>query len=142
MFCLVLSAGSPAELLKKLGVNEKDAPRMASAYIYFYKCVTNFVSLSESAEDRESRIFALIQALRTALQLVVIELEDGDDPQIIFETLNARGQPLLPSDLIRNYIFMKAASDPACNADDLYNQFWRPFDDDRVEMSVNGEDRF
>ncbi|WP_243375066.1 DUF262 domain-containing protein [Microvirga solisilvae] len=142
MFRLVLSAGSPADLQKQIGKDEQDVPRMASAYIYFYKCVANFVSLSESAEDRESRIFALIQALRTALQLVVIELEDGDDPQIIFETLNARGQPLLPSDLIRNYIFMKAASDPTCNADDLYNQFWRPFDDDRLETPINGEDRF
>ncbi|WP_210485391.1 DUF262 domain-containing protein [Microvirga antarctica] len=143
IFRLVLSAGSPAELAKLLAKDEADAPRMAAAYNYFYKCVARFVgSNDEDSELRERRIFALFQALRTALQLVVIELEDGDDPQVIFETLNARGQPLLPSDLIRNYVFMRAATDVTCDADDLYNRFWRPFDDDRVETSVNGEDRF
>lgn len=38
----------------------------------------------------------------------MIELEDDDDPQVIFETLNARGVPLLPSDLIRNFVFLRA----------------------------------
>jgi hypothetical protein len=74
--------------------------------------------------------------------VVVIELEDGDDPQIIFETLNARGQPLLPSDLIRNYLFLQVANDPSSNADDLYNRYWRSFDETRVETAISGEDRF
>jgi uncharacterized protein with ParB-like and HNH nuclease domain len=40
---------------------------------------------------------------------VAIDLETDDDPQVIFETLNARGEPLLPADLLRNYIFLRAA---------------------------------
>ena len=28
-----------------------------------------------------------------------------DNAQVIFETLNARGTPLLPSDLVKNYLF-------------------------------------
>ena len=52
-----------------------------------------------------------------------------DDAQIIFETLNARGQPLLPADLLRNYIFLRAAR-AGEDQDDLYDEFWRRFDDE------------
>ena len=36
--------------------------------------------------------------------MVVIDLGPQDDPHVIFETLNARGTPLLQSDLIKNYV--------------------------------------
>ena len=79
--------------------------------------------------------------------MVVIELEENDDPQIIFETLNARGQPLLPSDLIRNTVFHQASIDPAhasneSYADGLYERFWHPFDNDRILTPIKGEDRY
>jgi hypothetical protein len=85
--------------------------------------------------------------MRTGLQLVVIELEGNDDPQIIFETLNARGQPLLPSDLIRNTIFHQASVDQARAADEkyadeLYERYWHPFDNNRISTPINGEDRY
>lgn len=142
LFKTVLTAGSPAELIKVLGVPAGKAPRIAAAYLYFSRQISAFVGVDRTEDERDHRILALLQALRTSLQLVVIELEDGDDPQVIFETLNARGQPLLPSDLIRNYLFLNASNDPACDADALYNDYWRPFDDERVDKPVNGETRF
>lgn len=140
----VLTAGSPHALRKSLGIVDRaNAPRLVGAYLFFHDRIREFVTSTAADEaGRDQRIFAIYQALRTALQLVVIELEDGDDPQVIFETLNARGQPLLPSDLIRNYIFLNAANDPACDSDDLYESYWRAFDDDRVAQVVNGENRF
>lgn len=140
----VLTAGSPQALRKSLEIVDRaSAPRLAAAYLYFSDRIRDFVvAAGDDGELRDQRIFAIYQALRTALQLVVIELEEGDDPQVIFETLNARGQPLLPSDLIRNYIFLNAANDPRCDADELYNRYWRAFDDDRVSQVVNGENRF
>ncbi len=143
-FRAVLTAGSPHALRKALAITDRaSAPRLAAAYLYFSDRIQEFVGAGGDGEDiRDERIFAIFQALRTALQVVVIELEDNDDPQVIFETLNARGQPLLPSDLIRNYIFLNAANDPSCDADDLYERYWRAFDDLRVSDPVNGEDRF
>lgn len=140
----VLTSGSPQALRKALAISDRaSAPRLAAAYLYFSDRIREFVDGGGQGEDvRDGRIFAIFQALRTALQLVVIELEDGDDPQVIFETLNARGQPLLPSDLIRNYIFLNAANDPSCDADDLYERYWRAFDDHRIDGVVNGENRF
>ena len=51
---------------------------------------------------------ALEHAVSELLELVVIDIETTDDPNVIFETLNARGTPLLQSDLIKNYIMYKA----------------------------------
>ena len=74
-------------------------------------------------------------ALKSALQVVVIDLDRDDDPQVIFETLNARGEPLLPADLLRNFIFLRAARKKE-NPEKLYNEYWREFDDEfwRVEV--------
>ena len=57
----------------------------------------------------ESRSDALFETFRRYLQVVNIELEPGDDPQVIFESLNGRGVALLPSDLVRNLVFMRAS---------------------------------
>jgi hypothetical protein len=46
---------------------------------------------------------------------------------VIFETLNARGEPLLASDLIRNFIFLEAAR-AGEQVGALYQEFWSPFD--------------
>lgn len=68
-----------------------------------------------------------IEALETVvtdrLQMVVIDLEPQDDPHIIFETLNARGTPLLESDLIKNYVVSKANSTNIWG--ELDNKWWR-----------------
>jgi hypothetical protein len=147
-FRLVLSAKSPEVLLKESGLTAKsELPRMIGAYIYFHSQITAFASAVNGPENIDHHIFGLFQAMRTGLQLVVIELEENDDPQVIFETLNARGQPLLPSDLIRNTVFQQAAADPehASNehyADELYEKYWRDFDTDRIETAKKGETRY
>ena len=59
-----------------------------------------------------------------------IELEGRDDPQVIFETLNARGEPLLPSDLLRNYLFWRASREKHTDLTALYRTHWASFDTD------------
>ncbi len=146
LFRTIMTAKSPQALLKALNrESEADAPRLAAAYFYFARVIREFVNKADGTgepESRDQQVFGLFQALRTALQFIIIELEETDDPQVIFETLNARGQPLLPSDLIRNFVFLQASNDPSINADDLYDEHWRPFDDRRQAEAVNGEDRF
>eukprot|EP00873_Tetraselmis_striata_P024442 jgi/Tetstr1/444706/TSEL_032554.t1 len=48
----------------------------------------------------EQRLDALLSAVLAQMKLVVITLGEGDDAQVIFETLNSKGQPLLAMDLI------------------------------------------
>lgn len=147
MFRSIMMAGGPDAVLKQHGLTQKsELPRLVAAYCFFRRQIENYSSTSD-AHAADERIFGLLQALRVGLQLVVIELEDNDDPQIIFETLNARGQPLLPSDLIRNMIFHQASVDPAHSgnehyADELYERHWREFDNARIVEPINGEDRY
>ncbi len=110
-------------------------PRMVEAYLVFSDEIRDFfLGTGEepplaSDQPLAARIDECFQALKSALQVVVIDLEHGDDAQVIFETLNARGEPLLPADLLRNYIFLRAArlNEPQ---EELYNTYWRGFDDD------------
>jgi uncharacterized protein with ParB-like and HNH nuclease domain len=48
-------------------------------------------------------------ALKDHLRLIVLDLDESDEPQAIFETLNALGTPLLPADLIKNWLLWEAA---------------------------------
>ena len=68
--------------------------------------------------------------------VVVIDLQKDDDPQVIFETLNARGEPLLPADLLRNYIFFRANRD-GLDIEAIYKEYWSRFDEEfwRKEVS-------
>ncbi len=59
------------------------------------------------------------------LKVVSITLEADDNAQVIFETLNARGTPLLALDLVKNVIFALAAHQ-GHDTDVLYEQIWRP----------------
>jgi hypothetical protein len=138
-FRAVMRAGSPDALLDQFPRQRSGLPRLAAAYRFFWDRIGAFLDEADTAVDREARLDALHQALRTVLQVVVIELEERDDPQVIFETLNARGQPLLPSDLLRNYIFLRAASEPGVDPDALYQHYWHEFDNRRQD---GGEERF
>jgi uncharacterized protein with ParB-like and HNH nuclease domain len=110
-------------------------PRMIEAYIFFYEQLFNFFvgnnyeSPLAVEKDIATRFDECFQALKNALHVVVIDLDKDDDAQVIFETLNARGEPLLPADLLRNYIFLRAARQGE-SAEELYNEFWKNFDDE------------
>lgn len=73
------------------------------------------------------RAQALYMALAENVQIMTLQLDAEDDSQVIFETLNARGEPLLASDLIRNFVFLQAARD-GMPVSALYAKFWSQFD--------------
>jgi hypothetical protein len=75
----------------------------------------------------EERLDALLKAVLAQMKLVVITLGEGDDAQVIFETLNSKGQPLLAMDLVRNNIFHRAEKQTTAT-DELYKELWDPFD--------------
>jgi len=138
----VVVTGSRTELEKKYSSNRKknsrkqtQRPRMVETYLFFYSQISEFFLGSESekplAEGKplKSRLDECFQVLKNALQIVVIDLGEGDDSQIIFETLNARGEPLLSADLLRNFIFLRAARKGE-SQEELYEQYWKKFDDE------------
>ena len=88
-------------------------------------------SAPPSAPDDESlqrkRMHALLEALLRHLKLVVITLDETDDAQVIFETLNSKAEPLLAMDLVRNNIFHRAEQQGE-QAEILFQTKWRPLD--------------
>ena len=81
------------------------------------------------AKDPAERLAERAERLRITLcdllKVVSITLEADDNAQVIFETLNARGTPLLALDLVKNVVFALAANQGR-DTDVLYEQVWRP----------------
>jgi len=117
-------------------------PRLVDAYLYFAQEIEVYCVPDAQTEDQsdlqtdhsKQRLSALIRAVTRFLEIVAIELEEGDDPQVIFETLNARGEPLLPSDLLRNFVFLEATRRKE-DVPALYQTYWSAYD---AGSSVDG----
>ncbi|MDN6636543.1 MAG: DUF1524 domain-containing protein, partial [Lacticaseibacillus paracasei] len=107
-------------------------PFMIVAYKYFHQQIADFVATDSADSTHDDRIETLFHTLKHDLALVSIELEGGDDPQVIFETLNGFNEPLLPTDLLRNFAFQRAyrekRGEDDKTPDELYNEYWLPFD--------------
>lgn len=133
-FQMVMEAGGLQAMIKAYpglrGRQKRPTPRLVEAYAFFFRRIERFVAGTADDDNvgtPSERMQALFETLRRYLHLVNIELEADDDPQVIFESLNGRGIPLLPSDLIRNFVFLKASRSGA-NLDALYQKYWREYD--------------
>ncbi len=104
--------------------------RSVAAHAYLKDKIENHVNEANSFDEHKLEI--LFEALKDGLAIVSIELEGGDDPQTIFETLNSRGVDLSASDLMRNFIFQRAKGlgqeNHSLVVDKLYEKHWLPLD--------------
>ncbi|MFG2045227.1 DUF262 domain-containing protein [Dactylosporangium sp. NPDC048998] len=119
-----LSAGSAAALASRYPL---ERPTIVQAYLYFAGTVRDWLLQLDPA-DREGAFDQLVSVLNHGVQVVVIDLGSRDNPQVIFESLNARGTPLRASDLVRNHLFHEAERQ-GLQVQDLYDRHWARFDD-------------
>jgi hypothetical protein len=123
-------------------------PSMLRAYGYFYDRIKHSVETDDLHDDlveapdtedvtaaateddipKEIKLDAIWQSLLEEFKVVEIVLDEGDDAQVIFETLNDRGEPLLAADLVRNNIFQRADARGE-DAEGLFQKHWTPFED-------------
>jgi hypothetical protein len=129
-FRTVMEVSGKADLLKALGA-KSDATRIKrnipDAYLYFAGVIENW--LAEDEARSAARIAGLYSAIRDNIRIVIIDLDDKDDAQVIFETLNARGTPLLSADLVKNSLLNEVQADKG-NPEEAYEQYWKKFDTD------------
>lgn len=79
------------------------ASRIVQAHEYFRGQAEQWLDqFARGTGEREQAADALEEAVSRSLEIVVIDLGESDDPHVIFETLNARGTPLLQSDMVKN----------------------------------------
>jgi uncharacterized protein with ParB-like and HNH nuclease domain len=129
IFKLILSS-SDADALRRIikGVDSlgETSSRVEENYEYFLK---NFAR-------PEVDLVSFCLGLRK-LRIVDVTLTRGEDnPQLVFETMNATGKKLSQADLIRNFVLMDL---PPGQQISLYQDYWLP-----MESAFRGsnEDRF
>ena len=92
-----------------LSSDEHRESRIVQAHNFFRTQVDLWLDRRrELGADPAKAAEALERAVSNRLELVVIDLAPADAPHIIFETLNARGTPLLQSEMIKNRILYEA----------------------------------
>ncbi len=123
----VMDAPDPTSLVSA-------ARRMTEAYRSFYDSILAWLGKGSQVGTRATAIAAVLQ---THLRLIVLDLEDSDEPQAIFETLNAHGTPLLPADLIKNWLLWEASRQELTKTESLYQTWWRPFDREPTYWRAN-----
>jgi hypothetical protein len=124
-FRRVMEAGSVADVQEFYGTPKNAGHPLAEGYLFFSEAVAEWLRCEE--DGLGARVDALYRTLREQLRMVVIDLDEQDDAQVIFETLNARGTPLLPSDLVKNFLFHRAQMERQ-DIQVLYRKYWEPFD--------------
>ena len=88
--------------------------RLATCYRFFSARIEQ---LPEGTLDR------IHLAIVDRLSLVSITCDEHDNPHLIFESLNAKGEKLTPADLIRNFLLMRVHVNDQAR---LFNKYWLP----------------
>lgn len=100
--------------------------KIKTNYHFFIKELDEYVKQGYGIEE--------IYSAFLRLKIVGIGLEkDDDDPQVVFESINATGVRLEGVDLIRNYLMMGEDSQRQQN---LYETYWIPLEEYLIKESV------
>lgn len=108
------------EALGRIAMGDDDVPQSNVAENFAY--LSNRLAVSRFSP---SEILGACQRL----QIINIELESSDNPQLVFESLNSTGLDLSEGDKIRNYVLMPI---PASEQDLWYENYWN-----RIEKNTS-----
>ena len=100
---------------------------LPGAWTYFRDQIEAWITDDGEASDEQlvERLRALRICLDSLLYVVAINLDETDNAQVIFETLNARGTGLGALDLVKNAVFLQAQREGGL-ADALHDEWWEP----------------
>ena len=104
------------KLVDKLPIGEDEDSNIYANYLYFKQKVAEGILTPDEVYESISKL---------DIVGIVLDRAQGDDPQLIFESLNSTGMDLSKSDLIRNYILMGLDNDEQKS---IYNNYWKPFE--------------
>lgn len=91
--------------------------RLAEAFSYFAKRIVNAAHPTDGSEP--IRLFSLLNSVNNYVRLVAIEVQDGENAQKIFETINCTGIKLTTGEMLKNYLFEEGDRD-------AYERTWKP----------------
>ena len=103
---------------------DKVSRSILDAYDYFYMQITAYVG----KDCDYNGVIDLITSIKHDFRLVPIVLDRGDQPEKIFESLNATGRMLSEFDYLRNNLFLRAGKAGEKERQRLYNEYWKHFE--------------
>lgn len=95
----------------------------------------NYQIFYELLKLQELSFDELIEAIEKLI-IIDIRLDSGDNPQLIFESLNSCGKDLEEADKVRNYLLMSLSS---AEQEDFYHKYWAKIEactDDEPTMFI------
>ncbi|GIW70450.1 MAG: hypothetical protein KatS3mg101_1197 [Patescibacteria group bacterium] len=107
--------------LTVLANNDQDSGAIIKAYNLLKKLIID--KRKENPNICVEHFITAIQRMNVAVIFLDERPFKGEDPQIIFETLNSLGKPLSLADLVRNFVLLKMKSD---DQSEIYEQVWYP----------------
>lgn len=110
-------------ILHRKTVPVDEQSKLYAMYEYFLQCIKDLDKIDPYIE-----ILERIDMISISLQA------DDDNPQVIFENINATGEPLTDGDKIRNYALM-LNTENARNV--VYNDYWM-----RIEKTLTRSESF
>ena len=99
-------------------------------YINGSNLTSNYKFFYERIQKEEISVSELYDAI-CRLEIISITLNQDDNPQLIFESLNSTGVALSEGDKIRNFILMGL---PSKEQNDYYEKYWS-----RIEQCTNND---
>ena len=104
--------------------NTDDEGVIVDCYDYFSRVAVEYL---RGWEDRRERGQNLLDALEQKLETAVLELEASEQPNRVFETLNARAAPLKQFELVKNTVMYEGG---VVEDEERAGVLWMPdFDD-------------
>ena len=99
---------------------------IGQAYVYFARKLKN---------RPDDELAAIASILLKRFLVILVETDEGDPVNTIFNTLNSKGRPLLPPDLIRNEILLHL---DRSDSDSTYHKYWVPIERELVRKMASG----
>lgn len=103
-----------------------------TAHQLFTKLITD--TLKTNPDIASSHYILAIQRMNVAVIFLDERPHKGEDPQIIFETLNSLGKALTLADLVRNFILLSLDSKKQSH---LYETKWQPKIEAQLEDNIS-----
>lgn len=92
-------------------------------YEHFMRAIEDYIGKDYDKLDKLNKLF---NAIIGDFYVVEIMVDENEDPEQIFQTINGTGQALNDFDLLRNNLFLRAGT--GTKRDELYKNYWKQFD--------------
>lgn len=117
----VIKSASIDDIEQKCKTLKKNDPNrlLLQSIIYSHKRVKEIAQKYSDAQDAAKYFFKFVNYLRDNTRTVQLIVANESAAYTIFETLNDRGVDLSPLDLVKNFLFAKAAADSVDSLRDI-----------------------